>query len=164
MDPKKWGPGAWHLLHRVSVKIDASRPFYMSLKYVLPCRSCRTNIEKHITKLPFPTNSNKVAEWVYRIHNLVNDDLGVDMEVRPTFSDVKKKYKKGPNVPSEPEWVFIRCIAKIHPGARKITPEYEAALTDFINGMLGTTDVPFNVRSRTAFKEWISSTRLQQRP
>lgn len=159
MDPSIWGAGAWHLLHRVSTRKHdrvTSKEFYMSLKDILPCRSCRANIQKHVAKLPFPVGKNKgkVAEWVYGIHNLVNDDLGVQGD-RPTFADIKKKFAAADD--EKEEWIFIRGIAKVHPGIRKITPEYEAALTAFLEGWLGH-DVPFNVRSRSAFQTWIKKT------
>ena len=126
----------------------------MSLKYLLPCCTCRENIVKHFAKIPF---HGQVSKWIYDIHNLVNDDLGIADANRPAFSDVQKKYKNEKGTAAE--WIFIRGIAKCHPGNRQITPEYEAALTVFMKGVLETNTVPFNVRSRSAFKTWITEHR-----
>ena len=87
MDPRIWGPGAWHLLHRISIR-NKEKEFYMSLKYILPCDTCRKNIEKHFAKLPFPSNKGHVSKWIYDLHNLVNDDLDVGNSNRPTFSEI----------------------------------------------------------------------------
>ena len=51
----------------------------MSLKNVIPCMKCRTHYEQHISELPirsFLETRDSLIDWLYKIHNKVNESLG----------------------------------------------------------------------------------------
>lgn len=141
MDPKIWGEGGWHLLHRLAhtpgtfSNMETARDFYTTLGQILPCKSCRENFKGHLAHLPFPKRLPDVGRWVYTIHSRVNAHLGgKHLENVPSFADVRKQFAH--NVQEhkkEKELIFIRAIAKTHPGKYKATPEYIASLHTFLH-------------------------------
>ena len=81
-----WGPSAWLFLHAVSFTIDvsnqaASRAFFESLPYVLPCKTvCQAHLLKLYEQYPIDVSSaRKCSEWVVKLHNGVNLDNGKPM-------------------------------------------------------------------------------------
>jgi len=105
MDTRFWGPSAWIMLHSVAILYTPNKrylykSFYENLKNVLPCIYCRVSFTEYVEKIPIDTyldNSERLSEWIYLIHNLVNEKLrsqGLLHDPNPTFSEVYKKYKK----------------------------------------------------------------------
>lgn len=138
MDPKIWGEGGWHLLHRLAhtpgtfSDVKQAREFYTTLGQVLPCKSCRENFKGHLSRLPFPKRLSDLARWMYSIHSRVNAHLGGEhVENVPSFAEVRMKFAHNEQKPQK-ELIFIRAIAKTHPGKFKATPEYIAALRVFL--------------------------------
>ena len=85
LNPKIWGPHAWIFLHSVTLAYpecptDKDKEnmmyFFDSLKAVLPCFNCRTNLAMHMNKHPLTDdilNSKKaLVNWLVNIHNEVN--------------------------------------------------------------------------------------------
>jgi len=106
-----WGPSGWLFLHCITFgypfKIDPKNPehiakqndyyrFFYYLGKVLPCKYCRNSYDDF-----FASNSlvnhlgsrEELAKWLYNIHNLVNDKLGVPMCERPSFDEIKSRYE-----------------------------------------------------------------------
>ncbi len=87
MDTRFWGPSAWKLMHLVAYnypdkpsKEDMNNfgMFYNNLKYILPCKYCRISLDKFMSELPIEKyigSRKKLTEWIYLIHNKVNDKL-----------------------------------------------------------------------------------------
>lgn len=83
MDSSLWGMCAWHLLHLITFtapnKLNNNYyNIFKSLKYILPCRVCRTHYNSNLKKLSY-TNSNTRDElvlWLINFHNIVNKMLG----------------------------------------------------------------------------------------
>jgi len=51
--------------------------FYESLQIVIPCPICRTHYKEALVTIPIRLGSrNELVEWVYDIHNHVNEQLG----------------------------------------------------------------------------------------
>ena len=88
MNPSKWGSQAWTFLHAVTFvypenPTEAEKKqyydFFMSLKNVIPCMKCRTHYEQHLSELPirsFLETRDSLIDWLYKIHNKVNESLG----------------------------------------------------------------------------------------
>lgn len=106
-----WGPSGWLFLHCVSFgypyKIDPSNAehlakqddyyrFFYYLGKVLPCKYCRNSYDEF-----FASNSpirhlgsrEELAKWLYDVHNMVNDKLGVPACERPSFEEIKQRYE-----------------------------------------------------------------------
>ena len=99
MDTRFWGPSGWDLFHRIS--FHSKDPSVLAhIANILPCKFCRQSTRKFIKELPF--DKEHPAEWLYKIHNKVNDKLRtqskedpkvIDPGPDPTFEEVKEKYK-----------------------------------------------------------------------
>ena len=108
MDTKKWGPSGWKLLHLISYQYPVNptsidkkniKEFFELLKYLLPCKYCRISIIKFYNEIPIEQyyhNKKKMIEFVYLIHNKVNDKLRDQGLLKnyhnPQLKDVNKYY------------------------------------------------------------------------
>jgi hypothetical protein len=101
--PEIWGPHAWEFLHAVTFaypehpnKEDKIRyyNFFYWLRYVLPCKKCRINMEKHLTKHPLTDNAlsskKSLVKWLIDFHNIVNYNLGKPIY---TYSQALRGFK-----------------------------------------------------------------------
>ncbi len=106
-----WGPSGWQFLHCVTFgypyKIDPTKPehiekqndyyrFFYYLGKVLPCRYCRDSYMDFLTKKSLMSNletRKDITKWLYDIHNMVNDKLGVPQCERPSFEELEDKYQ-----------------------------------------------------------------------
>lgn len=104
MNTSSWGPKAWRYLHLTAQYYDQNindkneskyKKMFTKLENVLPCIFCRKSYSKFIKELPINTNS--LPEWLYHIHNKVNQklrDQGTLHTRDPKFSQVYRKYQK----------------------------------------------------------------------
>ena len=84
--PAVWGPYFWTTMHIVSLGVSTKpsaeeqegiRKFYESLQIVIPCPVCKNHYGEAIKAIPLRTESrDALVEWVYDIHNRVNEQLG----------------------------------------------------------------------------------------
>jgi hypothetical protein len=106
-----WGPSGWLFLHCITFgypyKIDPTKPehlekqndyyrFFYYLGKVLPCKYCRDSYMEFFTKLsPMSRlgSRKEFTKWLYDIHNLVNDKLGVPKCDVPSFEEVEEQYQ-----------------------------------------------------------------------
>ena len=106
-----WGPSGWMFLHCVSFgypyKIDPTNPehlekqndyyrFFYYLGKVLPCKYCRNSyMEFFANNSPMSKlgSRKEFTKWLYDVHNLVNDKLGVPSCERPSFKEVEDRYQ-----------------------------------------------------------------------
>lgn len=99
-----WGPSLWHSLHAISFNypikptIQDKRNylnFFMSLRFVLPCKYCRDNFIKNIKKVPLNMTTMKnretVSKWLYNLHEEINTMLGKKSNL--TYNDVRNRYE-----------------------------------------------------------------------
>ena len=99
-----WGPSLWHSLHAISFNYptnpnkDEKRrylDFFMSLRYVLPCKYCRDNFVKNIQKVPLNMSTMKnretLSKWLYNLHEEINTMLGKKSNL--TYKDVRARYE-----------------------------------------------------------------------
>ena len=131
MDTRFWGPDGWKLLHSIAVSYPTNPTnidketyllFFNCLKYVLPCIYCRRSYTEYIGILPiedYLASNLKLSEWLYKLHNLVNDKLrkqGLHNNIDPPFKDIHKLYLKyvkeinESNCTNMPGWDFIYSI------------------------------------------------------
>jgi hypothetical protein len=144
MDTKFWGPSGWILLHSIAYNYpnkptkeeqNIYKNFYLSLKYVLPCKYCRESITQYYEELPIDTylkSTKKLTEWIYKIHNKVNDKLrnqGFLSEPNPTKLEIDIKYKNL-KLNELPEGMkngldFIYTITYNYPNRKSLVKKYQ---------------------------------------
>jgi hypothetical protein len=135
MDTRVWGPDAWRLLHLIATSPYAakSKPFWDMLPFVLPCKFCRASLTEYYNVLPVPSKQEEFAEWLYKIHNLVNQklrDQGQSVPPDPPFKDVLERYEQllslGCSKTEFAGWTFLFCIADNHPSSSPSKPMPDA--------------------------------------
>lgn len=107
MDTRFWGPSAWRLFHLQTFALEkgflkkstALYTFYKNLPFILPCKFCRESLAEYYESQPLKEawDSDTLTEWLYTIHNRVNDKLRKQHLLRcknPSFSEVRTKYEK----------------------------------------------------------------------
>jgi hypothetical protein len=112
-----------------SSNANKSKTFWETLPFVLPCKFCRASLSQYYEILPIPTKQEDYSEWLYKIHNLVNQklrDQGQNLPPDPSFEAVKQRYKEilsqGCSKTEFPGWNFLFSIADCHPGSTPSTP------------------------------------------
>jgi len=117
LPPEIWGPIFWAMMHILSMAYPddptysekrAAKDLFNALAQLLPCPVCRSHYKETIQKIPVETwldNRKSLIEWVWMVHNAVNERLG-----RPpiTQTDFFKRYaemaERGlPIPPSNPQ-------------------------------------------------------------
>lgn len=111
MMTKVWGPPGWLFLHCLTFgypyqidemnhehfeKKNQYKQFFYYLGKVLPCKYCRESYDKYYKELPidnFLNSRHDLTLWLYKIHNKVNDKLGVPNCDIPTFEEVQNIYE-----------------------------------------------------------------------
>ena len=106
-----WGPSGWLFLHCISFgypyKIDPNTTahiekqndyyrFFYYLGKVLPCKYCRDSYMEYFVKnSPMTRMSTRkdFTKWLYDVHNMVNNKLGVPECEIPKFEDVETRYQ-----------------------------------------------------------------------
>ncbi len=134
MDTKYWGPSGWKLLHLIA-EADTlggrkiNRTFWESLPYVLPCKFCRASLTEYYEAHPIPTQPADMGEWLYTIHNCVNDKLrsqGQNLPPNPPYQAVSMHYRelliRDCTETVFPGWEFLFCIADNYPGSAPSKP------------------------------------------
>ncbi len=87
--PDVWGPYAWMFLGYVALGFpnnpsqddhDTYRRFFTNIWKVLPCYKCALNYQRHLNEMPpiegYLVSGDKLFEWVWMLHNIVNKELG----------------------------------------------------------------------------------------
>lgn len=103
---KIWGPPTWEALHAFTYGYPVNptneqkqnyRNFFISVGNVLPCKYCRESYQKFISQGETSLNESDLESrytlraWLFRIHNKVNNKLGVDYGI--TLEDLDKKFE-----------------------------------------------------------------------
>lgn len=108
---KVWGPAGWLFLHCITFgypyAINPNNPdhdnkkrdykqFFELLGKVFPCKYCRESYQVFIKELPIDKylNTRKdLIAWLYKIHNKVNNKLGVNECNIPKLQEVHNQYE-----------------------------------------------------------------------
>jgi hypothetical protein len=106
-----WGPSGWLFLHCITFgypyKIDPTNPehlakqndyyrFFYYLGKVLPCKYCRNSYDEFFAKnspMRHLGSREDLSKWLFDVHNMVNDKLGVPACERPSFDEIKERYE-----------------------------------------------------------------------
>lgn len=87
MSPSVWGPILWSTMHIVTLGYSempsdqekkAAVEFFDSLVYMIPCPICKEHYKMILEKYPVENavgNRTELANWVFMIHNKVNEQL-----------------------------------------------------------------------------------------
>ena len=78
MDPERWGPYGWRVIHAYSklpVSIDTYKQWLIATAGVLPCRKCRRNFRRHLRGAECK-DIKSPAEYGICLHETVSEDLG----------------------------------------------------------------------------------------
>uniref|UniRef100_A0A6C0LSC6 thiol oxidase n=1 Tax=viral metagenome TaxID=1070528 RepID=A0A6C0LSC6_9ZZZZ len=101
---KIWGSAGWILNHSITFGYPSNptdedkhryKMYFISLGDVLPCKYCRESYKKFIiqgeTALTDNVMKNRetLTTWFYKIHNAVNNKLGIDYGI--TYDDLVEK-------------------------------------------------------------------------
>jgi hypothetical protein len=99
-----WGPSLWHTLHTISFNYPIKptkdqkkhyKNFIINLKYVLPCKYCRINLQKNLKIHPLRhcdlKNRDKFSRWIYGLHEYVNKMLGKKSGL--SFCEIRDRYE-----------------------------------------------------------------------
>ena len=86
-NPELWGPPAWYFLDSVILTYPTNptdteknnyKNFFISLKNILPCISCRKHYENNLIKYPLNNdvlmNKNNMIDWILNIHNEIRKE------------------------------------------------------------------------------------------
>ena len=131
MDTRFWGPSGWRLLHLIATGPNAAKnnTFWETLPFILPCKFCRASLAEYYDELPIPTKQEDFAEWLYKIHNKVNQKLreqGQNLEPDPPFKAVHEQYasllSQGCTKITFPGWELLFCLADNHPSSSPSKP------------------------------------------
>lgn len=114
MITKVWGPPTWFFLHSMAMsypkKIDENNAehlqkrnsmysFLINLGDILPCPICGTSYTSYIREPELSVwehldSRANLIEFIYKIHNRVNEKLGVPKCDIPSFKSVVEYYSK----------------------------------------------------------------------
>ncbi len=79
MDPRKWGPGLWEVVHSLPLhhnSVKSVRDFYAHL--AVPCPKCQRHLDEFREARPVSeiTDMRHAKRWSVDLHNSVNKKLG----------------------------------------------------------------------------------------
>lgn len=171
IDPKRWGPSGWTLLHGFSweVKKNASPEMVRAIMNILealpsllPCPRCRRNYQAHVAALGFPSSPKDVFRWVHELHDRVNAQKAQqrDSKVISQVSLTEAKQMYGQSLQWNDIAVFIDAIVEGHPGANAVDIGYIEHLEAFLKGvfvlMKTGTEFPTKAQfeSRMQMRTW----------
>ena len=107
MDTRFWGKDGWKISHSIVARYPLNPTdkdkfiyflFFFCFQFVLPCIYCRASFGEYFKKLPiikYLESRESLCEWLYLMHNFVNDKLrkqGYNHNDDPDLQSVCKKY------------------------------------------------------------------------
>ena len=142
MDASVWGSSAWHTLHTIGLNTNVSSSnkddyilFLNNFRNILPCAKCRTSFTKKHNH--FLINNNTMStdnyrNWVYNIHNMVNDSI---YNTKISYKEHVQQHKQYDTqkinkftgiiideLGKEPSYkelmdckTYLKCLVKLHP-------------------------------------------------
>lgn len=91
MDPVKWGPYGWKMIHAISrvpnLRLKTYRNWLNATSAILPCRKCRNNFRKHIRSGKCDSARSPTTLGIC-LHRVVSKDLGKPSGKRYTERDL----------------------------------------------------------------------------
>lgn len=85
INPAIWGPHFWKMMHYITLAYSDTptdiekqnfKNFFLSIKHVIPCETCRDNFARHFDSNPLTdsvlSSRYNLINWLLNIHNIVN--------------------------------------------------------------------------------------------
>ena len=103
MNQNIWGPTLWFSLHTITMNYPNQptflqqkdyKNFFTSLQYIIPCKICRKNYQRHLIEHPIDNSlksRKSLVYWLIDIHNMVNSETGKKIL---SYDKVIDKYEK----------------------------------------------------------------------
>ena len=189
MDTRFWGKSGWQLSHSIVARYPINPTdedkfkyylIFYCYQYILPCIFCRMSFTEYFATVPiyeYLDSREHLCEWLYKIHNLVNDKLrkqGYNHNEDPSFDEVYDLYDKyvdeinNVNCIEMPGWNFIYSIYFNYGWAGSPHPQFPNAPTieerrPYYLLFLETLEyvIPFNV-ARTIITNYDIPKRLEE--
>jgi len=149
METRFWGPSGWKLLHTIAYSYPKKPTFeqqrdygifFNCIKDILPCKYCRRSLYKFVKNLPLEDylgSQNKLREWMYLIHNKVNNKLrrqGLLKKPNPPLKEIDEMYEELLKTKCNLHgWDFLYCVVFNYPKKKNTAPveKMEAYITFF---------------------------------
>lgn len=157
MDTRFWGPDGWRLFHSIAASYP-TRPtrqtqqlyqkFYQTVALILPCIYCRDSFHRFLKELPIKDylgDRRELNNWMYQIHNKVNQKLAnqnlpvlfnKDFEgIYQFYQQYAKSFSNPKNETFVPGWDFLYCTLFNYPTKRNFPlnePDRHQGYIDFI--------------------------------
>lgn len=117
MDPDVWGPATWDILFTCAAKIrnwDQGCAFLNvveHLRYLLPCRACRSSFGMFVESYPPPRpdvcDAKAATKWLWRCKDSVNQKLSKPYR---SYRDSIRKYRVFHTCTSVMQIADVLCI------------------------------------------------------
>lgn len=174
IDPKRWGPSGWALLHGFAYQVKKAQTpqtamalmkILEALPFLLPCPKCQRNYKNHVEAIGYPKLTKDIFRWVHELHDRVNvqkAQTGQDSR-KPSVGQVsltEAKHMYGQPVQWNDIALFIDAVIEGHPGANAVDAQYIDHLQAFLKGifvlMNTVTDIPSSreLESRMQTRAW----------
>ena len=123
IDTRFWGPSGWQLFHLIAFKSPEAKEVLDDMPSILPCPFCRESTTKFVKEHPVEA---PYGQWLYRIHNRVNNKLRtqcaedpkvIDPGPDPSYEEVKAKYDRMKTPTAVPGRDFLMAVAYNYPAS-----------------------------------------------
>jgi hypothetical protein len=101
IDPKVWGPSAWHFLHltaSVAHTMDDRKRFVAYINTfatIIPCQLCKDHFAKNRQNFDIKNHlesAESMLMWTFLMHDAVNFAQGKKGSQRPSWLEIRAKY------------------------------------------------------------------------
>lgn len=103
LDPKKWGPPAWQLIHMIASVMETEEDranfaaFIAAFGKVIPCSICKEHFAQNRQKFDirnYMKDQESLLMWTFLIHDSVNHAQGKTGANRPDWLTIRSRYFK----------------------------------------------------------------------
>lgn len=103
LDPKKWGPHAWSLIHMIASVMNTEedrrnfQEFIAAFAKVIPCSVCKQHFAQNRQKFDirnYTRDAESLLMWTYLVHDSVNFAQEKSGALRPSWLEVRSRYFK----------------------------------------------------------------------
>lgn len=108
ISPTSWGTNVWKMIFEITAvypnspsnaEIESMKFFFLSLKFLLPCESCRLSYTQFITQPTTDINNsttfsskNNLITFVYNLRNKVNNKIGLEYGITVKYFKLKLEH------------------------------------------------------------------------
>lgn len=157
VSPNVWGPSTWALLHACAQGYSnnpkpeerlAFANLMDALPHVLPCTSCRNNVVKELTAMPYApalASTRAILEYINALQNSVSARLGKPtwtlhaalrhyrLDATSAVASCGTRHDLSPAVWADKAWHVMTAVAFAFPDSP--SPQEQRALKDFYTSL-----------------------------